>query len=163
MESTGRIKLLSSDDVVVEVDLGAAVMSVTIRKMLDDIKGEELGTVPLSMTGLVLKSVMDYCTEAIRRPDQVSAYAPGRPVDDFCDLDRAHSERWKVDKKLLADVLSASLYLNIDRLTQVAARTIAALFRRTPVAECCRAFGMIEPTLYQVYRAEHRHEFIVKT
>lgn len=113
--------LLSSDGKAFEVERGAALLSGTIRNMIEDTGGGD-GTVPLpNVKATVLARVVQYC---IHRSGTPTAAGPGAEA-----LGEWERHFLSVDQTELYDIIIAANYLDIPCLLDLCCSHVAEIIR----------------------------------
>lgn len=158
-ENVPKIKLQSSDGKVFEVDVDVAMVSLTLKGMLDALGVDDDDVVPLpNVNAEVLEKVIIWSTYHKNDPTIVEEppagiWTPKKPKTYDTYVDPWDQEFLEVDKDMLFELISASLYLNIKSLKDAACKTVAKMMiGKTPAQlremfnlECCsrRAQGKV--------------------
>ncbi|XP_077525719.1 S-phase kinase-associated protein 1-like [Haemaphysalis longicornis] len=150
-ENGPKIKLQSSDGKVFEVDVDVAMVSLTIKGMLEALGVDDDDVVPLpNVNAEVLEKVIVWLTYHKNDPTLVEeppagTWTPMKPKTYDTYVDPWDQAFLKVDQAMLFELISASLYLNIKSLKDAACKTVAKMMTgKTPAQlremfrlECC--------------------------
>ncbi|GKV17818.1 hypothetical protein SLEP1_g28278 [Rubroshorea leprosula] len=128
MSSTGRkITLKSSDEETFEVDEAVALLSQTIKHMIEDDCADNGIPLP-NVTSKILSKVIEYCKKHVEAPKSDDR---ATPVDD--ELKAWDADFVKVDQATLFDLILSANYLNIKDLLDLTCQTVADMIKgRTP-------------------------------
>lgn len=149
------IRLQSCDGVVFTVDVQVALVSGTIKTMLEDmgmLNGGEEEIVPLpNVRSDILQKVIEWATYHKDDPpplpddDESKLDETGRlRTDDIGDWD---AEFLKVDLSTIFELLMTSNYLNIKGLMEVVCKTIANMIKGKTPEEIRKTFNIVNDFL----------------
>ena len=140
-----NIKLRSSDEEIIEVDIEVAKMSRTIRTMMENLGIDESEDVEeelplLKVDSVILKKVLEW---AAHHKDDPQPTPEEEEEEDFLNLEQEQRitirmTEWdrrflQVDQPTLFDLVNAANYLDIKVLLDVATITLAAMIKgKTP-------------------------------
>ncbi|GLT91973.1 hypothetical protein SLE2022_098330 [Rubroshorea leprosula] len=128
MSSTERkITLKSSDGETFEVDEAVALLSQTIKHMIED--GCADNGIPLpNVPSKILSKVIEYCKKHVEAPK-----SDDRATSVADELKAWDADFVKVDQVTLFDLILAANYLNIKDLLDLTCETVADMIKgRTP-------------------------------
>ncbi|KAI9221530.1 Skp1 family, dimerization domain-containing protein [Blastocladiella britannica] len=142
------VKLVSSDNITVDVSAEAAKRSVLLSNLLEDAspEGEEV-TIPVpNVTGETLKKVFEYCEHHKNDPMP----DPKEDDDDLIHIKRAveritdwDAEYVKIEKEPLFQVILAANYLDIKQLLDLGCRTVANMIKGKTTQEIRDFLGIV--------------------
>merc|ERR1712039_284691 len=136
-----NIKLRSSDEDIIEVDIEVAKMSRTIRTMMENLGIDESEDVEeelplLKVDSVILKKVLEWATH---HKDDPQPTPEEEEEEDFLILEQEQRitiriTEWdrrflQVDQPTLFDIIQAANYLDIKVLLDVATITLADLIK----------------------------------
>ncbi|QDS70059.1 hypothetical protein FKW77_004287 [Venturia effusa] len=137
------ISLTASDGVDVSVDRKAAMRSVLIKNLLEDL-GEAATQEPIPVPNVneaVLRKVIEWCDH--HKDDPVSA------SDDDSDSRKKSTdiEDWdqkymSVDQEMLFEIILAANYLDIKALLDVGCKTVANMIKGKSPEEIRKTFNI---------------------
>ncbi|KIM77970.1 hypothetical protein PILCRDRAFT_824953 [Piloderma croceum F 1598] len=134
------IMLVSSDDVLFEVDREIAERSSVIRQMLEVI-GEQDQEIPLpNVSSDVLEKVLEYCE-----------YYRGEPLDvqtTYTEKRTTNISRWDqkfitVDQGMLFEIILAANFLDIKSLLDLGCKTVANMIKGKTAEEIRKLFNIV--------------------
>ncbi|KAB2632989.1 SKP1-like protein 1A [Pyrus ussuriensis x Pyrus communis] len=128
MSSERKITLKSSDGETFEVDEAVALMSQTIKHMVEDDCADNGIPLP-NVTSKILAKVIEYCRKHVEaaKPEERAS------VDE--DLKAWDAEFVKVDQATLFDLILAANYLNIKSLLDLTCQTVADMIKEKTLEE----------------------------
>ena len=134
------VKLQSSDGEAFEVEREVAVMSLTVKNMLDDI-GETDAPIPLpNVTSKILQKVIEYCKYHKDHPTPVSEEKKDeKRTDDILPWDK---DFCKVDQATLFELILAANYLDIKSLLDLTCKTVANMIKGKTPEEIRKTFNI---------------------
>lgn len=124
-----RVKLMSFDGDVIEVDEKNAKMSITINNILEDTgnTGKEISLSNISTS--TLKNVIEFCTQHHNNP----------PVEGTVEL--LNPELWQKQSELF-DLILAANYLDIKPLLDAACKAVAEMIKGKTPEEIRQTFNI---------------------
>ncbi|PKU86022.1 SKP1-like protein 1B [Dendrobium catenatum] len=144
-----KIKLKGSDGKRVVVEEEVAMMSETLRHIIEDNLARNV--IPISnVTSTVLSYVFQYCKRHLNMDD----------LED--DLEEFDNEFVDVDVNTLYDLLMAANYLNVKDLLYLVCRKVADLIRGKTPEEIRLTFNIendLTPEQEEEIRQEHSWAF----
>ncbi|KAH9372858.1 hypothetical protein HPB48_020993 [Haemaphysalis longicornis] len=158
-ENGPKIKLQSCDGKVFEVDVDVAMVSLTLKGMLNALGINEGDVAPLpNVNAEVLEKVIIWSTHHKNDPTVVEEppaviWTPKKPKTYDTYVDPWDQEFLEVGPAMLFELISVSHYLNIKSMKDAAVKTVAKMMpNKTPAEvwemfqiECCcgRAQGKV--------------------
>ncbi|EWC47799.1 E3 ubiquitin ligase complex SCF subunit sconC [Drechslerella stenobrocha 248] len=137
------MKLLSSDNVEIEVEKEVAERSVLIKNMLEDVGDTTVGA-PIPIPNVnegVLRKVIEWCEHHRNDPPQ--------PADEDSDSRKKSTdiEEWdqkfmQVDQEMLFEIILAANYLDIKPLLDVGCKTVANMIKGKSPEEIRKTFNI---------------------
>ncbi|KAK2656947.1 hypothetical protein Ddye_009999 [Dipteronia dyeriana] len=134
-----KIMLTSSDGESFEVDQVVAVLSQTIKHMIEDDCANSSIPVP-NVTGKILAKVIEYCKKHVEPADKTNDRSISATAAD--DLKSWDAEFVKVDQATLFDLILAANYLNIKGLLDLTCQTVADMIKGKTPEEIRRTFNI---------------------
>lgn len=126
---TKKVYLKSSDGDVFEVDYAVALMSETIKHLLQSFEFETnsaANNIPLKLSSKILVRVIQYCNKHVK-----PSHSKDKISDD--DLKNWDAHFVEVDQATLFDLILASNYLNMKSLLDLASQKVADMIKgKTP-------------------------------
>ncbi|CAI4225581.1 unnamed protein product [Auanema sp. JU1783] len=144
--STPRVKLLSSDQEVFEVDRDVIRLSNTLNTMIIDLGLDssdlvEMEPVPVQcVNGAVLKKVIQWCSYHKDDEPEDDKDSREKRLDDIPSWD---VEFLKVDQATLFEIILAANYLDIPGLLDVTCKSVANLIKGKGPEEIRRTFNIL--------------------
>jgi S-phase kinase-associated protein 1 len=138
MEGPAKIvKVITADEVVLEMPYRAAMMSKTIANMLDDIPDEIDAPIPLpNVMGNVMQRVIEFCVHHMNEPEP----AEGDPKRT--EIEPWDQEFCKMDQALLFTTILAANYLDIKLLLDATCKTVAQSLKGLVPEEIRKKFNI---------------------
>ncbi|XP_044578525.1 S-phase kinase-associated protein 1-like [Cotesia glomerata] len=142
----GTVQLQSSDKQIFEVDIKVALMSATIKTMLDNLgmEGEvndEVVPVP-NVDGTILGKVVEWCKKHV--DDELTPEQDDHQEKRTDDIPEWDVEFLKVDQQTLFAIVRAANFLDIGGLMEVTCKTVANMIKGKTPEEIRKTFN-IEP------------------
>lgn len=142
------VKLLASDDTEFTVDKRVALMSVTIKNMLEDLEGPDQNENPIplpNVTGTVLDKVIEYCKYHLEHPETSTTpneaeRKEDKRTDNILPWDMTYM---KVEQKTIFDIILAANYLDIKPLLDLACKTVANMIKGKTPEEIRKTFNIV--------------------
>ncbi|KAM7469308.1 hypothetical protein LguiA_007491 [Lonicera macranthoides] len=132
--STGkRIVLRSSENETFEVEEAVAVMSQTIKRMIEDDTSADTSIPIPKVTSKILAKVIEYCKKHVETPESE-------------ELKSFDADFVKVDKQALFDLIIAANYLTIKSLLDLTCQTAADMIKGMTGEEIRKFFNISSPT-----------------
>eukprot|EP00894_Picocystis_sp_ML_P002990 jgi/Pico_ML_1/53507/g4042.t1 len=132
-----KVKLLSSDQELFEVEEDVAFESVTIKNMIEDTGIEEQIPLP-NVSSKILSKVIEYCTYHVNATKaQEDKTAPDAEAVKAWD-----AEFVQVDQGTLFDLILAANYLNIKGLLDLTCMTVANMIKGKSPEEIRKTFNI---------------------
>jgi len=137
-----QIILQSSDELEFPVAKGVAIMSTTVKNMLEDLEGMSQHPIPLpNVTGAVLGKVIEYCQYHFEHHP-----VPASKDDEKIEKDKLLGE-WDqkfcaIDKPMLFELVLAANYLDIKDLLDVTCLSIASMLKGKSPEEIRKVFNI---------------------
>lgn len=138
-----KIKLLSSDGEIFDVEREVISASTTIKNMMDqvDATSEDDEPIPLqNVTGSILKRVIQWAQ--YHRNDKNENAEDDQREKRSDDIGAWDSEFLKVDQGTLFELLLAANYLGIEGLLDAACKTVANQIRGKGPEEIRKTFNI---------------------
>lgn len=138
-----KIKLLSADGEIFDVEREVISASTTIKNMMDqvDATSEDDEPIPLqNVTGSILKRVIQWAQ--YHRNDKNENAEDDQREKRSDDIGAWDSEFLKVDQGTLFELLLAANYLGIEGLLDAACKTVANQIRGKGPDEIRRTFNI---------------------
>ncbi|KAF8329485.1 S-phase kinase-associated protein 1A-like protein [Cantharellus anzutake] len=140
-----KVKLLSSDGVLFEVDESTASRSGVIRTVLVDVGNKD--PIPLlNVKSHVLTKVLEYCEHHRNEPlPPLDVEYSISPSLDIMRRKNTHISGWdqqymKCEQELLFEVIQAASYLDIQSLLDLGCRTVANMMTGKSVDDIRQLF-----------------------
>ncbi|KAM7473604.1 hypothetical protein LguiB_020847 [Lonicera macranthoides] len=138
--STGKmIVLRSSENETFEVEEAVAVMSQTIKRMIEDDTSADTSIPIPKVTSKILAKVIEYCKKHVETPES------GDEADED-ELKSFDADFVKVDKQTLFDLIIAANYLTIKSLLDLTCQTAADMIKGMTGEEIRKFFNISSPT-----------------
>ncbi|GIL54041.1 hypothetical protein Vafri_9593 [Volvox africanus] len=133
-----RVKLLSSDSQMFEVDEEAAFLSQTVKNLVEDAGTDD--DIPLpNVSGRILAKVIEYSKYHVEAEKKGTDDKPARTEDE---VKRWDEEFVKVDQATLFDLILAANYLNIKGLLDLTCQTVAQMIKGKTPEEIRKTFNI---------------------
>ena len=137
------VKLQSSNDEVFDVESDVAKVPVTIKNMLDDLRGEDDDDDPIpvpNVNGAIMRKVIEWATHHKGDP-------PPPEDDEFKEKKLDEIDPWdlgflKVDQGTLFELILAANYLDIKGLLEVTCKTVANMIKGKTPEEIRKTFNI---------------------
>ncbi|KAM7469309.1 hypothetical protein LguiA_007492 [Lonicera macranthoides] len=128
--STGKmIVLRSKENETFEVEEAVAVMSPTIKRMIEDDHSADT-SIPLpKITSKILAKVIEYCKKHVETPESE-------------ELKSFDADFVKVDQQTLFDVIIAAHDLNIKSLVDLTCQTVADMLKGCTPEQISKTFNI---------------------
>ncbi|GAB4814027.1 hypothetical protein N2152v2_001073 [Parachlorella kessleri] len=134
-----KIKLVSSDGQVFEVEEAVAQQSVTLQNTMEEIDAAD-EQIPLpNVSGKILAKVVEYCkyhVDAEKKDEQ------GKPAKSEDEVKTWDTEFCKVDQGTLFELILAANYLNIKSLLDLTCLTVANMIKGKTPEEIRKTFNI---------------------
>jgi S-phase kinase-associated protein 1 len=130
LKSSKKLKVMSYDGDVFEVDYDVALMSKTLQDVIESYPNIE-ESIPLynkSCSSKILDKIIEYCK---KHKDEEESHMMEDWDAEFIDLDHT----------TLVNLISSSAYLNIDSLGDLACVKIIHMNKGKTIHELCHIFG----------------------
>jgi S-phase kinase-associated protein 1 len=131
---SSAVKLVSKDNVALEVERKSALISNLVKTSLDsDPNAAEL---PLQVTGSVLRLVVEYMNHHKgREPELIEKPLRSRLMRDVVkdQWDAEFIDRVGANKRLLYDLVLAANYLDVRSLLHLACAKVASFIKGQPL------------------------------
>lgn len=139
-----KISLRSSDNEVFEVEEEVAMMSETIKNMMEDLNDEDTGEtcdqVPIhNVRGTILSKVIEYCRFHVEAEKKDENEKAAKSEDDIKQWD---TEYMKIDQNVLYELILAANYLNIKNLLDLCCLTVANMIKGKSPEEIRKTFNI---------------------
>lgn len=134
------VKLTPSDnDIIIEVSLETANMSVTIKNMLEDLGGGIPDVaIPLhNVTAKILQKVVEYCEYRIANPIVTDDLKKG--PEEISSWERKFCS---LDQDVIFELILASNYLDIKPLLDLTCKTVANMIKGKTPEEIRKTFNI---------------------
>lgn len=142
------IKLKSSDGQIFEVEVNVAKMSKTIRTMLEDCgfsDDESDEPVPLpNVNGATLTHVIRWAEHHVNDPQPEERRPNFDPEPQPPIIAQWDRDFLKIEQGTLFDIFMAANYLDIPGLMDLAADTVACMFKGKRAPELRQLFGIVD-------------------
>jgi S-phase kinase-associated protein 1 len=138
------VKLISSDLQTFEVDENVAMMSTTVKNLIDDTCDVD---VPLpNVEGRILAKVIEYC-KYHHASDSSKLDGPStssqKPAENKEDADKKwDAEFLKVDQATLFHLILAANYMNVKGLLDLTCQTVAGMIKGKTPEEIRKTFNI---------------------
>ncbi|XP_021770689.1 SKP1-like protein 1B [Chenopodium quinoa] len=125
MAFSRKIILKSADNEHFEVDEKAAMLSQTIKNLIEDI-GESNDPIPLpNVSSAILSKIIEYCNKHVEEENKAES--------ENDDLKQWDADFLKVDQKILFDLILAANYMDIKSLLDLSCQCVANMIKgKTP-------------------------------
>ncbi|XP_057420641.1 cullin-like protein 3 isoform X2 [Lotus japonicus] len=135
--SSKKIRLVSSDGDVFEVDYGVALMSKTIEDVIKSNPAGGSDSIPVFMSSNILAKVIEYCKK------HTEASNPNYKEDmSGVDIKDWDSKFVEVGHQTLLDLVLCADYLNIKSLLDLTCATVADMMRGKSPNEIRKMFSI---------------------
>lgn len=138
------IALISSDNSArFEVREAAALLSQTVRRMIDEAGGNDAtgDGIPLpNVDARTLAKVLEYCNKHAPASSSASSSAAEAGVGEY--LERFDREFVRVDKDTLFSLINAADYLKIEGLLKLTCETVADMIKGNSPEQIRETFGI---------------------
>jgi len=136
------IKLLSSDNVELEVEQEVAERSILIKNMLEDVGEISDQAIPIpNVNEAVLRKVIDWCIHHKGDPTPV-ADDDNDSRKKSTDIDEWDQKFMQVDQEMLFEIILAANYLDIKPLLDVGCKTVANMIKGKSPEEIRKTFNI---------------------
>lgn len=133
-----KVKLMSSDSQIFEVDSEVAKQSETVKSMMEEV-GEEQ-TVPLpNVNSKILAKVIEYCDYHVKAEAKDEGGKAAKSEEEVKTWD---TEFCKVDQGTLFELILAANYLNIKSLLDLTCLTVANMIKGKTPEEIRKTFNI---------------------
>ncbi|GIL70464.1 hypothetical protein Vretimale_3616 [Volvox reticuliferus] len=136
--SGNKVKLLSSDTQMFEVDEEAAFQSQTVKNLVEDAGVEDAIPLP-NVSGRILAKVIEYSKYHVEAEKKGTDDKPAKTEDE---IKRWDEEFVKVDQATLFDLILAANYLNIKGLLDLTCQTVAQMIKGKTPEEIRKTFNI---------------------
>nr|QKY15273.1 SKP1/ASK1 target protein binding component, putative kinetochore protein (SKP1/snRK) [Polytomella parva] len=135
-----KIRLLTSDNQVIEVEEEIAFFSMTIKNVIEDTEGSEAIPLP-NVPQRVLQKIIKYCkyhVEANRRDESDARNYKSKEEIEAWDAEFVKFE----DIEMLYRVLQAANYLDIKSLMDLLCKHVASMMKGKTPEEIRKTFNI---------------------
>ncbi|EFJ50860.1 hypothetical protein VOLCADRAFT_73445 [Volvox carteri f. nagariensis] len=136
--SGSKVKLMSSDTQMFEVDEEAAFQSQTVKNLVEDAGTDDAIPLP-NVSGRILAKVIEYCKYHVEAEKKG---ADDKPMKTEDEVKRWDEEFVKVDQATLFDLILAANYLNIKGLLDLTCQTVAQMIKGKTPEEIRKTFNI---------------------
>lgn len=133
------IALRSQDGEVFQVPRATALMSVTVRNVIEDV--DDAGAVPVSVDSRTLASVLQYCNFRAHAEEGTDHLGNARPPVTVENFNAAFLEELKTEE-LFRVILAANL-LDIPCLLDLGCKKVADMIRGRSTEQIRLLFGIV--------------------
>ncbi|PNW74992.1 hypothetical protein CHLRE_12g501200v5 [Chlamydomonas reinhardtii] len=133
-----KVKLMSSDAQMFEVDEDVAFQSQTVKNLVEDAGTEDAIPLP-NVSGRILAKVIEYSKYHVEAEKKGADDKPTKTEDD---VKRWDDEFVKVDQATLFDLILAANYLNIKGLLDLTCQTVAQMIKGKTPEEIRKTFNI---------------------
>ncbi|KAK8916086.1 SKP1-like protein 1A [Platanthera zijinensis] len=133
-----KISLKSSDGEEFVVDEAVALLSQTIRHMIEDDCAEGI-PIP-NVNSKILAKVIEYCKKHVECTPSTSSTGDDKAIEE--ELKIWDSDFVKVDQATLFDLILAANYLNIKGLLDLTCQTVADMIKGKTPEEIRKTFNI---------------------
>lgn len=134
-----KVKLVSSDGQVFEVEEDVAKQSVTLQNTMDEIDAAD-EQIPLpNVSGKILAKVVEYCKYHVEAEQKDEHGKAAKSEDEVKTWD---TEFCKVDQGTLFELILAANYLNIKTLLDLTCLTVANMIKGKTPEEIRKTFNI---------------------
>ncbi|GLI58817.1 hypothetical protein VaNZ11_000564 [Volvox africanus] len=133
-----KVKLLSSDSQMFEVDEEAAFQSQTVKNLVEDAGTDDAIPLP-NVSGRILAKVIEYSKYHVEAEKKGADDKPAKTEDE---IKRWDEEFVKVDQATLFDLILAANYLNIKGLLDLTCQTVAQMIKGKTPEEIRKTFNI---------------------
>ncbi|KAI6092550.1 E3 ubiquitin ligase SCF complex, Skp subunit [Hypoxylon rubiginosum] len=139
----GSIRLMSNDNIKIDVEKTVAERSLLIKNMLDDLGPNAEGqTIPIpNVTEPVLRKVIEWC-EHHRNDPPATNEDESDNRKKTTDIDEWDQKFMQVDQEMLFEIILASNYLDIKALLDVGCKTVANMIKGKSPEEIRKTFNI---------------------
>jgi S-phase kinase-associated protein 1 len=123
------VNLQADDGEIISVSRKGAVLSVTVKDLLEDL-GDGVTSVPVKVKGPILKKVakwMEYAKDKITEEDQANVKDEDRKLPELDEWDNAFCDELDDDAKV--DMILAANLLDIKPLLDIVCISVASLVK----------------------------------
>lgn len=138
MSTEELVKLKSLDEEIFEVERDVALMSETVKGMLDEVSTDKGIPLP-NVTARILALVIEYCKKHVDS-SKASGDKPSATAEE--ELKGWDAGFVKVDQAVLFDLILAANYLNIKSLLDLTCQTVADMIKGKTPEEIRRQFNI---------------------
>ncbi|KAI9847784.1 MAG: hypothetical protein M1837_001677 [Sclerophora amabilis] len=142
MSSESEITLVSSDSAEIKVERKAAMHSVLIRNMIEDL-GTAATSEPVPIPNVneaVLNKVVEWCKHYKDESLPVGNEEPERKKTT--DINEWDQKFMQVDQEMLFEIILAANYLDIKALLDVGCKTVANMIKGKSPEEIRKTFNI---------------------
>ncbi|PIA48539.1 hypothetical protein AQUCO_01400850v1 [Aquilegia coerulea] len=150
-ETKKMIRLMTSDEQVIDVEEVVACESETIKNMIKDNCYEDGIPLP-NVTGNILAKVIEYCKKHVE--EGVSDDDKKKWDDEFVKT---------IDQNMLFDLFLTANYLNINKLMDLTSQAVADSINNLKTEEVREMFGIVNdytPEEEEQIRKENQWAFV---
>ncbi|KXZ48119.1 hypothetical protein GPECTOR_30g215 [Gonium pectorale] len=133
-----KVKLLSSDAQMFEVEEEVAYQSQTVKNLVEDAGKDDPVPLP-NVSGRILAKVIEYSKYHVEAEKKGADDKPAKSEDD---VKRWDEEFVKVDQATLFDLILAANYLNIKGLLDLTCQTVAQMIKGKTPEEIRKTFNI---------------------
>jgi S-phase kinase-associated protein 1 len=132
-----KVKLMSSDSQMFDVDEEVALESVTVKNLIEDSGADEAIPLP-NVSGKILSKVIEYCKYHV----EANKKTEDKPNKSEEEVKAWDTEFVKVDQATLFDLILAANYLNIKGLLDLTCQTVAGMIKGKTPEEIRKTFNI---------------------
>lgn len=137
-QKEGKVQLMSSDNQVFEVAQEAALMSGTVKNMIEEVGSDDQIPLP-NVSGIILAKVIEYINYHVE--------ADKKDEEDQFIMDEDDTRAWdvtymQVDQQTLYELILAANYLNIKGLLDLTCQTVANLIKGRSTEDLRQKFNI---------------------
>ena len=138
-----KIAPVDAQENPIEVPIEVAIMSVTLKNMIDDFGGQVDTVIPLhNVNATTYKQVVDWCTYHYKNPD--------KPSDDDEDEDKKKKRElsewdktfYDKDLSVIFELILAANYLDIKPMLDAGCKTIANMIKGKSTEDIRKTFNI---------------------
>ena len=140
MVESSKLKILCSDDVVVEIEVNLASQMGLLQGYCEEPITES--EIPLKkLKSPILEKVMDFCRHVLdHEPPQIEK--PLRSPDFSSLVDPWYAQYITVESEILFELIMAANYLDIQPLLELASAKVASLIKDKSIKEIRQFFNI---------------------
>ncbi|XP_021756185.1 SKP1-like protein 1A [Chenopodium quinoa] len=137
MASSRKIILKSADNKLFEIGGNAAMLSQTIKNLIEDI-GESNDPIPLhNVSSTILLKIIQYCNKHVEEENKAESETPNND-----DLKQWDADFLKVDENILFDLVLAANYMEIKSLLDLTSHRPADMIKEMTPEEIRMKFNI---------------------